>query len=164
MANGNQAAPNSHSLNDFHRGLARIGLAVTTVVPMAVDHAAKLIEEEAKRVLGSYDYGWEQLAPSTQAERQRLGFTPNDPLLRTGDLKNSIEKTEAQREGPMAVVAYVGSNSPYAAAQELGTATIPARSYLGGATMHEEHAIREETGRRIHAAQVAALFARTIIP
>ena len=154
----------ANTLMQFHKGLAEIGIATTMVVPMAVDHAAKLIQDEAKRVLGSYDYGWQQLAPSTQAERQRLGFTPNDPLLRTGDLKNSIEKTEAKREGPLAVVAYVGSNSPYAAAQELGTATIPARSYLGGATMHEEAKIHEETGRRIHAAQVAALFARTIIP
>lgn len=56
-----------------------------------LDKAAEIIEKEAKRVIGTYDYGWPQLAPSTQAERERAGYPANEPGLRTGAMRDSIE-------------------------------------------------------------------------
>jgi hypothetical protein len=40
---------------------------------------AQTVENEAKRVIGTYDYDWPQLAASTQAQRVRKGFPANEP-------------------------------------------------------------------------------------
>ena len=48
------------------------------------------IEASAKRKFGGYQTGWPPLAESTKAERRRLGFTPNDPLFRTGGLRDAV--------------------------------------------------------------------------
>jgi hypothetical protein len=57
----------------------------------ALERGAEIIETEAKRVIGTYDYDWPPLKEATQREREREGFAPNRPLLRTGDLKGSIK-------------------------------------------------------------------------
>jgi hypothetical protein len=77
--------------------------------------------------MGTYDYDWPQLAESTQRERERLGFAANEPLLRTGDLRESIEYTVLPREAAVEI----GSNDKIAVYQELGTSRIPPRSFLG---------------------------------
>ncbi len=55
-----------------------------------VERAAKLIEDKAKAVLGTYDYGWPELADTTQEQRVQQGFTANEPELRSGKLRDSI--------------------------------------------------------------------------
>lgn len=92
-----------------------------------LEKAAVIIETEAKRVIGTYDYGWTPLAPSTVAQKAN-GDTP---LLESGAMRDSIEHVVH------ATKAYVGSNSDIAVFQELGTANIPARSFLGGAAVHK---------------------------
>lgn len=94
----------------------------------ALEEAAKVIEKEAKRVIGTYDYGWKELAPSTQDTRESLGFEPDEPLLRTGELRDSIGHTIVSKDE-----AAIGSNEDKAVYAELGTATEPARSFLAGA-------------------------------
>lgn len=94
----------------------------------ALEEAAKVIEKEAKRVIGTYDYGWKELAPSTQDTRESLGFEPDEPLLRTGGLRDSIEHTVVSN-----TEAVIGSNDDKAVYAELGTSTEPARSFLAGA-------------------------------
>jgi HK97 gp10 family phage protein len=88
---------------------------------------AAMIQKEAKDVIGTYTFGWEQLAPDTQAERARLGFPPNQPLLRTGSLRDSIEITIVKPGEE----AWIGTNHPVAAFQEFGTSTIPPRPFMG---------------------------------
>jgi phage gpG-like protein len=107
----------------------------------ALHEACKVLEKEAKRVIGTYDYGWPQLAASTQADRASKGFNPNDPLLRTGDLRESIEHSVGDRE------AMVGSNDKKAEWQELGTNRIPPRSFLAMAAQHKEHEIHAILGK-----------------
>lgn len=89
------------------------------------------IEKDAKEIIGHYqrsDTGpfpeWEELAPSTKADRVSQGFTPNDPLLRTGELRNSI------RHEVRGHSVAVGSDLDIAIYQEMGTATIPPRPFL----------------------------------
>jgi hypothetical protein len=53
------------------------------------------------------------------AERVRNGFAANEPLPRTGQLRDSIEWTAQGNEG------FVGSNLDIAVYQELGTSRIP---------------------------------------
>lgn len=76
---------------------------------------------------------WSALAPSTLAERQRLGFGPGPILVRTGGLRDHVLSAPARitRRGntvelriqPAAVVDGV----PKYAANALGTDRIPAR-------------------------------------
>ena len=89
------------------------------------------IEHDAKEIIGHYqrsDTGpfpeWAELATSTKADRVSQGFTPNDPLLRTGELRNSI------RHEVRGHSVAVGSDLDIAIYQEMGTATIPPRPFL----------------------------------
>ncbi len=89
------------------------------------------IEKDAKEIIGHYqrsDTGpfpeWKELATSTKADRVSQGFTPNDPLLRTGALRDSIG--HEVRGHSVAV----GSDLDIAIYQEMGTETIPPRPFL----------------------------------
>lgn len=48
------------------------------------------IEASAKSKFGVYQTGWKPLADSTKADRTRNGFTPDDPLLRSGGLRDAV--------------------------------------------------------------------------
>jgi hypothetical protein len=125
---------------------AEMRFAYEAAVKGALEKACVVIEDEAKRVIGSYDYGWRELAESTQAERARLGFPPNEPLLRTGEMRDSLEHQVvlAEKKG------YVGSNDDKAVWQELGTSRgIPPRSFLGGAAAHKGQEAAEAIGQKI---------------
>jgi len=90
---------------------------------------AAVVKDRARQSIGTYRYKWPQLAEATQAERAREGFPPNKPLLRTGDLRDSISAF-VQMYGPEHGRAVVGSTSDIAVYQELGTRSIPPRSFL----------------------------------
>jgi hypothetical protein len=109
----------------------------------ALQMAAAAIAAEARRVLGTYDYQWPQLAPSTQAERVRAGYAANEPLLRRGELRDSIGFTIVKK----GELAEIGSNDDVAVWQELGTTHIPPRSFLAGAAMHLEHDVVKACGK-----------------
>jgi hypothetical protein len=103
--------------------------------PAIVARACEMVCAEAKRVIGTYDYGWPQLSPETLAHK----FF-NTPLLETGEMRASIEWNSSGNEG------HVGSNNDKAVWQELGTSKIPPRSFLAGAAQHMEpkiHAMAE---------------------
>jgi HK97 gp10 family phage protein len=129
----------------------------TYIGALNVDHAknqalkiaCQLVAGEARRVIGTYDLGWPQLKESTQADRERKGYPPNEPLLRSGELRDSIEYT-IKEPGRLAEV---GSNSDIAVYQELGTSTIPARSFLAGAAHAMgpavAHVVRDVVGAAI---------------
>jgi hypothetical protein len=132
-----------NSLADFAKHLTGIIAYADHAEHHALEHAARIVETEAKRVIGTYDYGWPPLAPATQADRARKGFSADEPLLRTGEMRDSIQHTVYRRgAGFGAHEAEVGSNNDKAVWQELGTSTIPARSFLAGAAVHSApHAV-----------------------
>jgi phage gpG-like protein len=99
----------------------------------ALEKAAKIVEIEAKAVLGTDGYGWVPLSPNTKKTRPGM-------LLESGEMQASIEHTVVSNSE-----AHVGSNNDEAVWQELGTAKIPARSFLGGAAI----AKRDEVGHAI---------------
>lgn len=135
------------SLAEF-AAFAAIGGAMHRTVEagerVAIEAMAALICDEAKRVLGSYDYGWQQLAPSTQADRVQHGFPANEPLLRSGELRDSIDYTVISNHE-----AEVGSNLDVAVFQELGTIHIPPRSFLAAAAAHEGNDAAKVAGKII---------------
>ncbi|SIO50139.1 Bacteriophage HK97-gp10, putative tail-component [Bradyrhizobium erythrophlei] len=110
----------------------------------AIHVMAQMIAAEAKRVLGTYDYKWTQLAAATQADRMQAGFPANEPLLRTGELRDSIGyKVISDHE------AEVGSNLEIAVYQELGTVHIPPRSFLAAAAAHKGEDAAKVAGKII---------------
>lgn len=124
------------------------GAAFFTGVQLRLEHASKasvtrsarIIRDEARRVLGTYDYGWTPLQEETIAQKKH-GDTP---LLETGEMRRSIKYSVSGHR--LNWEAHVGSNNPKALWHELGTRTIPARSFLAGAAMRKEHEIHKICG------------------
>lgn len=119
-----------------------------------LERAAIIIEVEAKESLGTYqsDSGpfpaWQELADATKADRVAQGYPENEPELRSGALRDSIEHTVLTHS------AEIGSDEPVMEFQELGTAHMPARSILGGAAARKTDAVLEELGESIYASLI----------
>ncbi len=144
------------SIAAFTEFFATRDVAVVVAAEAGLEKSAQLIERRAKEKIGEYQEeagpfpAWEPLSPSTLAEKERLGYAPPDnPLLRTGDMRDSIEHRVEGLE------AQVGSNNDVAVYQELGTARIPARSFLGGAAVEKEKEVVELIGGNVMLALAA---------
>lgn len=120
--------------------LAAVPLALELHTHEALEKACVMFEESAKGAIGTYEFGWTQLKASTQRQRVSLGFSANEPLLRSGELQRSIEHQIHGHDG------YVGTNDPIAIYQECGTSRIPPRPFMGGALAHNEHKLEDLWG------------------
>ena len=111
----------------------------------ALGKCARLVEKTAKDKIGEYQeqtgpfIAWPELAESTKADRVAHGFTEDEPLLRTGDMRDSISHVISTS----GLEAQIGSNDDKAVWQELGTQHIPPRSFLGGAVSDKLPEIKE---------------------
>jgi HK97 gp10 family phage protein len=135
-------------LEGVRRDLDRLG-------PKIVLRAAQAVCARAKEVIGTYDYDWPQLAPSTIAQRVRDGFALNEPLLRTGELRDSIEYT-ISHDG---LEAYVGSDKDKAVWHELGTSKAPPHPFLVPSAQELEPKIHKAAAR----ATVAVLMGKGLL-
>lgn len=135
--------------------LATLAAAETLALHHALKKCAVAIEATAISEIGHYQgevgqfAAWAPLAASTQAERVAAGFTPNDPLLRTGALRDSISHQIDTLD------AVIGSTSEIMVYQELGTANIPPRAVLGPAAIRNKALIMRTLG---HAAAEGLLY------
>lgn len=131
----------------FAEHLLLLNLAVERSVHKGLEKAAKLIENDAKRQIGHYQdavgpfQDWAPLADSTEAEKARLGYPVDAPLLREGHLRDSIEHEVSGLE------AVVGSKSDVAEYQEFGTRTIPPRPFIGPAAFKNKEVIQKILGK-----------------
>lgn len=105
----------------------------------ALRRAGRIVRDEAKRVLGTYDYGWPPLEPETIAHKA----TGDSPLLETGELRRSIKSTVIDN------AAYVGSSNPKALWHELGTVHVPPRPFLSGACKAKAREVQHELGHKM---------------
>jgi hypothetical protein len=125
--------------HDSHKGMERV---------------AKIVSAEARRELGTYQdaaspfAAWAELADATQEDRSNQGFTPNDPGVRTGDMRDSIKHASDHES------AVIGSDDDKMVWFELGTDKQPPRSVLGTAVVHKEEAIKAIVGGSVVAALV----------
>lgn len=107
------------------------------------------VANDARHMIGREVPEWASLAPSTVEEKERLGYvgqiSATDPLLRTGELRGSIEAVADQRGS--AVEGAVASNSKVALYQEVGTSRIPARPFLAGALIQSQYLFEEAMGQ-----------------
>lgn len=144
---------------EFVEKLALAELLIRHNATKALEHVAQKVEATAKAEIGVYQEAigpfpaWPQLAQSTQDERERLGFSANDPLLRTGELRDSIGHSVSGLE------AEIGSDSDIMVYQEMGTSRIPPRPVLGPAAEHNHDVILKELGGAV----VAGLLGQAAI-
>lgn len=102
----------------------RVLPAVPRAVHRGVEDGAIRIRKATQAQLGQYLDGPESglptapLADSTINERVRLGFTPDDPGLRTGDMRDSYG--ERVSGAGTKVTAYIGSDDIKAVVFEVG--------------------------------------------
>lgn len=142
------------SLAEFGQRLLAASGAAKLIEHEVLKLQCEAVEAEAKSYFGHYNHpgAWAQLAETTQKRRVHLGFNANEPLLRTGDLRDSIQ--HAVDDG----VGYVFSNSPIARYQELGAPNLPPRPFLSTAAMSITGRLEE-----IAARSVTSLLASAII-
>jgi hypothetical protein len=148
---------NFSSLAAFAAHVSIIKHDVDKVQHAIIVKACQMVCAEAKRVLGTYDYGWPQLQPETIASKMR----GDSPLLESGEMRDSIEWNAQGNVG------HVGSDNDKAVWMELGTAKIPPRSFLVGAAQHMEdkiHAMAAKAvvavmaGRGLHTSEFGELL------
>lgn len=113
--------------------------------------ACELVQKTAKSYIGHYDHpgGWAQLAQATQADRVRQGFPANEPLLRTGSMRDSLKIDGPYHRGNE-TWGFVYSASPIARYMESGTSRTPPRPFLSTAAM--------EMTSQVHAILARAFF------
>jgi len=140
------------SIGAFAEYLATREVALHATLEVGLEVVAAKVQQTARAEIGVYQPevgpfpAWAPLAEFTVNDRLAQGYSPDDPLLREGHLRESI----THEVGPMEAV--IGSDSDIAVYQELGTVKIPPRPFLGPAVIHEEKFIKETLG----AATVAA--------
>jgi phage gpG-like protein len=123
----------------------------------ALEKGAELVQKQAKDYIGTYDvhttwtfkngstgaYSWPPLAESTKKDRVNKGFSEDEPLLRTGELRDSINITVGHNE------ASIGSNNDKAVWHELGTSRVPPRPFLEPALKEKTPKVLDLIGRQI---------------
>ena len=99
----------------------------------ALKEVGEKLAEKAREKIGHQQEGWAPLAPSTEAEKVRQGYPEDAPLLRTGELRDSISSRVV--EGDTAVD--IGSTDKVSKLHEFGTVKMPPRPVF--ATLVQEN-------------------------
>ena len=132
---------NFKSLEAFAAHLHDVRKALPRALQVELSLLGEEMVKDARAMFGVYQAGWPQLADSTQAERLKHGYSPNDPLLRSGELQGLV-KSEVHWRGlfvgiPVGAVLNADGHGADAgmvmAAQEWGTSDhrIPPRPVFG---------------------------------
>jgi phage gpG-like protein len=135
------------SLGAFIGHLAGFRMRLDEAMHEGLDRAARVVQEEAKRELGTYQdqagpfAAWAELADSTKTDRVKAGYAENEPGLRSGEMRDSIGHAVGHDE------AVVGSDAEEMAWFELGTSRQPPRSVLGTAAVRKGEAVAHILGR-----------------
>lgn len=138
------------NIESFLVHIAKISAKSQQIQTRAMRDAAEVLQTEAKSSLGHYKSAagpfnaWADLSERTQTEREKMGYTSNDPLLRSGELRDHIDISFDSQNAVVGVPSeIVGSGSKadptrdigdIAADMEFGTNgkfPIPSRPFLG---------------------------------
>lgn len=110
-----------------------------------LNKASEHMLEAIQKIPGVYQGGWEELADRTKKDRIKRGFSENDPLLRSGELKKSYFRRVINTRH-----AKVGSGDPRAPWFETGTRYMPPRPVIGTAVAKEGKNCSSIIGDRMH--------------
>jgi phage gpG-like protein len=131
------------SITQFVEFLRTREAAVHSAQVEGMREAGHMLQHEAQHIIGEYQDAvgpfpkWEPLSDATLnggvdkhgrwfPGKIDLGYAPPDnPLLRTGHMRGSIECSSTDHE------VVLGTHDPVAADQEFGTHSIPPRPFIG---------------------------------
>src|ERR1700682_5285481 len=111
------------TLEQFEAALAKTIGTVKPRLEIGLEKFGEVVEIAAKAELGHYQPGWAPLAESTLADKAAKGFPVPSPLLRTGEMRDSI-KHEVNPFSAFAMSVTVGSTDKRGLFQEMGTSKI----------------------------------------
>src|SRR5580693_3412453 len=109
------------SIEAFVSHLATVAVAVREADHAILKESAEKVEKRAKQKIGEYQeqvgpfIAWPELAEATKADRAKQGYPEDEPGLRSGEMRDSIEHTVGKDE------AQIGSNDDHLVYFELGT-------------------------------------------
>lgn len=138
-----------HEFTSFLEAAVHCGelaLAVHEAEHVSLERATKLLQKKVKEKYGEYQpqagefVAWAELAESTKQDRERQGYPEDEPLLRTGEVRDSVKRLVRDSEG------FVGSDNDIAVYEELGTSKMPPRSTFGSAGVENVEAILKIVG------------------
>lgn len=136
------------SFGALARALERAAAELPLTYAAAMRAGGESVKNDAQERIGHYQAGWDLLQPATVAQKIRMEIAPggdggDNPLLRTGDMRDSIaaESTDAGF--------VVGSAADVLAYQEIGTSRIPPRPVLAPALKHMAPFITTVLGRAV---------------
>ncbi len=132
------------SLAEWIDHLKRAELALKFETETEVGACMASAAKKAKNFIGEQQPGWADLAEATVAEKVALGYPAPAPLLREGDLRDSIEH-EVETRGTE-IVGLVYSDDEVAEYQEYGTSRIPPRPFIVPALVQTEPEIEKALG------------------
>ncbi len=127
------------SLIGFSEHLLKAAAAIEIEAQVGLRVCAELVQKTAQSEIGEYQSAvggfpaWAELRDATLADKEAKGYAVPNPLLRTGDLRDSIQYEVTAFE------AIIGSTSPIAMYQEFGTSStgwgigIAPRPFIGPA-------------------------------
>lgn len=101
------------SLDDFAQFCAKVAIQIDPDLTVGCQLAATSYKKELDSILGD-ENRLRPLTDATQTERLRLGYSGNDPLVRSGEMKDSIQLEHAP------LFSAVGTESPLAPLHEFG--------------------------------------------
>jgi len=93
---------------------------------IGLDKVGILAQTLAASYPGHYQSGWKELSPFTIADKEASNWPSPSPLLRSGDMAESIHRVI----DPIELGVVIGSNDKKALWQEMGTVKIPPRPFL----------------------------------
>lgn len=134
------------SLGAFAMHLLEREVATVVALQACTDEIGHVVQEEAISEFGVYQSAagpfpaWEELAEATKEDRLAQGYSENEPLLRSGELRDSTSHTSEPLE------AVIGSTDPVMVFHELGTSKMPPRPVFGPAVVHSEAKIAAIVG------------------
>lgn len=112
------------NLDQFASFLGRAAAKMTPELELAIVKLGHIVAEVAKSKIGQENKGWPPLASSTIEDKERRGYPVPYPLLRTGELRDSIV------DAVDGLTLAVGSDEKNALYQETGTIKMPPRPFL----------------------------------
>lgn len=140
-------------LNELIAHTVKVAALCDEAVHEGLEGVTSKLLSDTRATFGHYQEGagpfgaWPELAERTKADRVALGFSENDPLMRSGELRDSYYKLVQGMEGG------VGSDLGKALGMEIGDPikNIPARSTIGLTFARTEKRLFEEMGLPVDA-------------
>ena len=139
-------------LSAFAKELNKISRSSQLAISKSVEQVGAIVEKKAKEIIGEYQDSigdfpeWQELTDSTKQDRLRQGFTENDPLLRSGKLRDSMSHV---CEG---MTVTIGTSLQEAEWLENGTEKMPPRPFIGPAALRSDKDISKAISKAIEKA------------